>query len=193
MIITNNAINLTIDPKIDLTSETTVAIGYRKPDGTEGEWSGTKQDNLIEVSITNEIDEDGMWSVWSLVDGIKGEEISIKVFDVPSEEWLTLSYVKALFPRSNDTLTQAFIPVVIADIERITMLKQEYFKDYWKPIAAAMVSHKLNNLSKGDDNSNVLSFRLGDYSVAYSDTQTLDGGYPSDLVKSLNPATVRFI
>ena len=81
--------------KIELT--TSVGLGgasakikYRKPSGTEGEWSATitdSTDGVIEYDLVNgEIDEAGIWQFWASVvfsdrRTAPGEVASVRVYE----------------------------------------------------------------------------------------------------------------
>jgi len=56
----------------DITGATLLLIKYKKPDGTEGQWTATSSDDsngviYYDVTLGNEIDQSGRWIIWAYV------------------------------------------------------------------------------------------------------------------------------
>lgn len=60
--------NLTIslNTGIALASVDVALIKYKKPNGTEGQWTATVVDSKIEYNVAaGDLDQDGEWTVWA--------------------------------------------------------------------------------------------------------------------------------
>jgi hypothetical protein len=52
----------------DISSATGYGIRYKKPDGTTGEWIGTRNGTSIEyTTVDGDIDQTGNWRFWSFI------------------------------------------------------------------------------------------------------------------------------
>ena len=63
-------LDIILDTEMDLTTGTDPKIKYRKPDGTNGEWSGTVVETTkIKKTLANaDIDQNGKWSFQPFID-----------------------------------------------------------------------------------------------------------------------------
>lgn len=64
-----SALEIRLDTEIDISGCTAMKIKYKKPSGTEGEWTATAYDTTtVKYSFTGtELDEDGIWIFWPYV------------------------------------------------------------------------------------------------------------------------------
>ena len=83
--VNQDALKISLNTGIDISSATTLQILYEKPDGTKGELTGAANGMRIEVTLTagsSPIDVAGLWKFWtkvtfsntSTVEGIPWEE-----------------------------------------------------------------------------------------------------------------------
>lgn len=77
---------VTIDMKTDISAATGKKIFYKKPDGTNGEWTGTVSGtSLTYNAVSGEIDQPGLWQFEGRanVSGRKSSEIITLNVDKP--------------------------------------------------------------------------------------------------------------
>lgn len=57
----------------EITSAASLGIGYKKPDGTIGRWSGTSSDDATgeiyyDLESSSNLDQAGLWHFWAYVE-----------------------------------------------------------------------------------------------------------------------------
>jgi hypothetical protein len=86
-------LSIKLDTGVDCSTAISTTIGYRKPDGTLGEWTATVDTDdttlVYSVQSSNDIDAAGIWSMWTKVvfadsNVAWGEPITEKIYEVGS-------------------------------------------------------------------------------------------------------------
>lgn len=204
MIIKGNTTTITLNTGLDLTTYSVFEIGYRDPENNEGTWtasvSGSATDGKIETTQT--LDLDGLWTVWSIVDGSKGYTTVLQVVKVPRDELdyiVDLAFVKkylGLETNDYDFKIEQLIPVVHRDYQTIANISfsrriyrsedyfyREYYPEGSNVVAAEMIAYKLFGRSPEDGYRDIESESLGSYSVSYGGTTP--GSYPKSITSSI--------
>jgi hypothetical protein len=68
--INQDALVFVLDTKVDISGGSTFQIGYTKPSGDTGYWTGSRDGTTISFSFTagdSELDESGLWTFWTKV------------------------------------------------------------------------------------------------------------------------------
>lgn len=209
-LVKGNTVTLRLNTGLDLTSYSVFEIGWEDPSQNQGVWSatvfGSPTDGVIET--VQNLGEAGLWSVWSVVDGSKGQATVISVSEVPidsQEQIVSLSFVKKYLGITTDDLDftiQQLIPKIQQDYRRIRNAPFDRKYDsagvptgFSFPLGSEITATQMIGWTLKHNSIDTIeplsSERIGSYSWTAAGSGSAVSGYPKSIIGSIE-RKVRF-